>query len=262
MFDLQIGCGIQYRSGSDRKRRNVRLETRRKSHQKELSTGLHKSEKEKITQGKEEIIGVSTILEPKNLFVTPIKDFLEEILAKVEDKNTIFKSYQTDKMDSFEDLEKDKKEEALNLDIDLTEPAITEVLDAYYNHDKTVVETFNDAKKVQKNKFEVLLKEITTKWNIKVKKDENKRVKIGRALADLPEAYNSKSYKEYRRPTIGMNNKKEEDKHYIDDDCKIEKDNSVDSNKIIVKEKDKKDLPYISENKLPILRIAKAGKKT
>ncbi|CAG8540338.1 23355_t:CDS:2 [Gigaspora margarita] len=49
-----------------------------------------------------------TILEPEELFVNLIKDFPEEILAEVEDKDSIFESYQTDEMDGFEDLEKDK----------------------------------------------------------------------------------------------------------------------------------------------------------
>ncbi|KAF0471948.1 hypothetical protein F8M41_025101 [Gigaspora margarita] len=164
-------------------------------------------------------MGTSTILDPKDLFVNLIKDFLEEILAEVENKDSIFKSYQTDEMDSFEDLEKDKsteekgemikskdlvktddascrvinkfdskneekvetlpmepkeiieapKEEAMDLNIDLTEPAITKVFVAYYNLDKTIEETYNSTKfdpnKVQKNKFEVLLKEVTTEYD-------------------------------------------------------------------------------------------------
>ncbi|KAF0433391.1 hypothetical protein F8M41_005076 [Gigaspora margarita] len=44
-------------------------------------------------QEKEEIIAMSNILEPEDLFVNPIKDFSEEILAKVEDKDLIFKFY-------------------------------------------------------------------------------------------------------------------------------------------------------------------------
>ncbi|KAF0452020.1 hypothetical protein F8M41_001956 [Gigaspora margarita] len=56
-------------------------------------------------------LGTNTILEPEDLFVNLIKDFSEKILAKVENKDLIFRSYQTDEMDSFEDLEKDKSTE-------------------------------------------------------------------------------------------------------------------------------------------------------
>ncbi|CAG8721868.1 18585_t:CDS:2 [Gigaspora margarita] len=95
-------------------------------------------------QEKEEIIAMSTILEPEDLFVNPIKDFSEEILAE------------TNEMDSFEDLEKDKsteekgemiklinlvetnnavaqEKEAMDLEIDLTKPAVTKVI--YTNND-------------------------------------------------------------------------------------------------------------------------------
>ncbi|KAF0483207.1 hypothetical protein F8M41_023255 [Gigaspora margarita] len=56
-------------------------------------------------------MSASTTLESENLFVNLIKDFLEEILAKIEDKDSIFESYYTDEIDSFEDLEKDRSTE-------------------------------------------------------------------------------------------------------------------------------------------------------
>ncbi|CAG8721907.1 22674_t:CDS:2 [Gigaspora margarita] len=158
------------RSGRDGKRRNRSLKTRRKSRRKELSTDLYKSEKEvknkeynpeellqeflvicsalsqKITRGKEEIMGASATLEPKNLFVNPIKNFPEEILAEIEDKDSIFESYQTDEMDGFEDLEKDRSTEEKgemieSKDLVKTDDASCRVIDEFNPRKEEKVET-------------------------------------------------------------------------------------------------------------------------
>ncbi|CAG8518997.1 32773_t:CDS:2, partial [Gigaspora margarita] len=211
-------------------RRPRSTRTRRRSRRKELDEDLYKRKKkeeiknvkndsaellqellvirsalpQKITRGKEEIMRPNTILEPEDLSVNLIKDFLEEILAEVEDKDSIFEFYQTDKMDSYVDFGKDKstkkkrtaetevvsggvidefgpkkeektqEEEAAHLDVDLPGLTVTEVLDAYYDLDETVEETYNDAEfdsnEVQKNKFEVLLKEVTTEYDALIQK--------------------------------------------------------------------------------------------
>ncbi|KAF0533992.1 hypothetical protein F8M41_010300 [Gigaspora margarita] len=108
-------------------------------------------------------------------------------------------------MDSFVDFAKDKstkkrilptnspsdyllktqEEEAAHLDVDLLGLTIIEVLDAYYDLDETIEKTYNDAKfdsnEVQKNKFEVLLKEKDNKETVDNIKALIEKEKLDRA---------------------------------------------------------------------------------
>ncbi|KAF0461544.1 hypothetical protein F8M41_000393 [Gigaspora margarita] len=85
---------------------------------------------------KEETIRMNTMLGPEGLVVNLNKGLLKESLTRVEDKDSIFESYQTDEMDGFVNLEidkstKEKGEISKSRDLAETEDASCGVIDEF-----------------------------------------------------------------------------------------------------------------------------------